>query len=482
MVQAQTDSLVNKLSTVENIDSKTIASLQKEYTAMESKMDKQSAKLLTVMQRKEDKLHAKLVSSVDSLKAKALFADDVKQHYTDLRSGLSRETDKLKQFPLKEYIPGIDSVQTSLDFLLKNPNLPSDKLEQLQSLSTSLKNLQGELQKANDIQAFVREREAALKEQLLNNGFAKQLTGINKDVFYYQQELEGYKSLLNDKEKLKEKLLETIRTLPAFQKFWQKNSYIAALFPMPANFGTPQAAAGLQTRASVQALVNQRMGLPVNPNPSTVNTNGSNPFQQQLGAAQTQLDQLKDKLNKFSNGSGSSAMTMPNFKPNDQKTKPFLQRLEYGFNVQNERSRYTLPTTTDIALTFGYKLSDSKTIGIGASYKLGWGNGFQHMHITSQGVGIRSFVDIKSPINSKGAFLQGLWISGGFEYNYLSSFRSIQELHDNVDVWQRSALLGITKKYKIGKKEGNMQLLYDFLHNWQTPPSTALKFRLGYTF
>jgi hypothetical protein len=328
---------------------------------------------------------------------------------------------------------------------------------------------------------YPRGRESALKEQLLNSGFAKHLTAINKQVFYYQQQLQEYKSLLNDKEKLKEKLLETVRTLPAFQKFWQKNSYLSALFPMPTNYGTSEALAGLQTRASVQAMINQRMGLPANPNAAASNAGGENPFQQQLSAAESQLDQLKNRLNQFSNGNGSGDMTMPDFKPNEEKTKSFLRRLEYGFNIQSETGRYSLPATSDLALMLGYKFSDNKTAGLGVSYKMGWGN-IQHVQISSEGVGLRSYIDIKSPINSKGALLQGLWISGGFEYNYLSSFRSLQELHDNVSVWQHSALFGLTKKYKVGKKEGNMQLLYDFLHNYQTPPSTALKFRLGYTF
>jgi hypothetical protein len=174
-------------------------------------------------------------------------------------------------------------------------------------------------------------------------------------------------------------------------------------------------------------------------------------------------------------------MTMPDFKPNDEKSKSFLKRLEYGFNIQSEPGRYSLRAISDIALTLAYRLSDSKALGIGASYKVGWGS-IQHFQITSEGVGLRSYIDIKSPINSRGAMLQGLWISGGLEYNYLSSFRTLRELHDNVNVWQRSALLGITKKYKIGKKEGNMQLLYDFLHNWQIPTETAFKFRLGYQF
>jgi hypothetical protein len=475
-VHAQNDSTYSKLSSITDISSKTITGLQKQYSGLQSKLAKQSAKLLTKMQRKEGKLQSKL-STIDSTKAQSLFTDDVKQHYQNLQSNLSKATDKLKQFPLKEYIPGIDSVQTSLNFLLKNPNLPTDKLEQLQSLSTKLKDLQGQLQKANDIQTFIREREAALKEQLMNSGLAKQLTGINKQVYYYQVQLAEYKSLLNDKEKLKEKLLETVRTLPVFQKFWQKNSYLAALFPMPANYGTPEALAGLQTRASVQSLVAQRIG--------TGGGTGVNPqqyFQGQVDAAQAQINQLKDKLNKFSNGGGSSDMTMPEFKPNDQKTKSFLQRLEYGFNIQSERGQYGLPATSDLAMTLGYKLSDNKRFGIGASYKMGWGNGLKDIHISSEGIGFRSYLDIKFPTIAGGKVLGGLWLSGGFEYNYLSNFRSIQELHNNVDVWQRSALFGLSKRYKIGKKEGNMQLLYDFLHNQQTPPGTALKFRVGYTF
>ena len=52
----------------------------------------------------------------------------------------------------------------------------------------------------------------------------------------------------------------------------------------------------------------------------TVDQNVS--FQQNLQAAQGQLNQLKDKLNKLgSNGGGD--MDMPDFKPNQQKTKTF---------------------------------------------------------------------------------------------------------------------------------------------------------------
>lgn len=469
ILYGQSDSLVNSISSVTDISSKTISGLQKQYSNQQARLSQKSAKLLSRMQAKEGKLHRKL-QSTDSTKAQEVFTDDVTQRYTQLQTKLADTTRTFNRFPLKEYVPGLDSMQTSLNFLLENPNIPTDKIQQLRSLSTKLKGLEGELQKANDIQAFVREREANLKEQLLNTGLGRQLTGINKQVYYYQAQLSEYKALLNDRQKLKDKFLETVRALPAFQKFWQKNSYLAALFPAPANFGTTQALAGLQTRSGVQTLVAQRIGTG-----GGASMNSQQYFQQQVGAAQAQISQLKDKLSQLGFNSGNSDMTVPDFKPNEQKTKSFLKRLEYGFNLQSEPSQYYLPTTSDLALTLGYKISDTKRLGIGASYKMGWGNGLKDIHISSEGVGLRSYVDVKA----KGS----IWLSGGFEYNYLSSFRNLQELENNIDIWQRSALLGLSKKYKIGKKkEGNMQLLYDFLHSQENPPSQAIKFRVGYIF
>jgi len=127
---------------------------------------------------------------------------------------------------------------------------------------------------------------------------------------------------------------------------------------------------------------------------------------------------------------------------------------------------------SDFGLSVGYKISDNKTLGIGASYKLGLGSGWNHVRLTNQGVGIKSYADIKA----KGSF----WVTGGMEYNYLSEFKTLDQIK-NLDAWQKSALIGITKKIKIGKKQTNIQLLYDFLSAQQVPKPPALKFRIGWT-
>jgi uncharacterized membrane protein len=261
--------------------------------------------------------------------------------------------------------------------------------------------------------------------------------------------------------------LSELRNLPAFQSFWQRNSLLAQLFPATGNIGTTQALAGLQSRALVQQLLTQQVG-------GTVVTTGSNPqqfIQQQMQSAHNQLNTLKDKINQL--GGGNNALIMPDFTPNKQKTKTIWQRFEYGINIQSQKTNYYLPVTSDIAGTIGYKLNDKSTVGVGVAYKMGWGNGINDVRISNQGIGLRSFLDIKI----KGS----IWVTGGYEQNYQSAFTQIPQLQ-NYSAWQTSGLIGITKKMKVGKKASNVQLLWDFLSYRNIPVTQPLKFRIGYNF
>ena len=97
--------------------------------------------------------------------------------------------------------------------------------------------------------------------------------------------------------------------------------------------------------------------------------NGQMPdLEQRLESAQSQLNQYKDKLSKL--GTGGPDVDMPDFKPNDQKTKSFLKRLELGTDFQTTRNNYYFPAVTDLGLSVGYKLGHSNSLGVGASYKL----------------------------------------------------------------------------------------------------------------
>ena len=491
--QDATDAPKEKLSLF-NFNTKAVDAVNKQYTKLQADVEKQSQKMLERMQKKEAKLKKKLYAK-DSIKAAQLFNGDIDQQYANLQNKLSGKLDSSIKHPMQQYIPGLDSLQTSLDFLQSGntnlPSIPADKLEQYKALSGRIQELQGRMQEASDIQNFIRERERSLKAQLQNTGLAKELTSINKEVYYYQQRLSEYKEILNDKNKLKETLLNNVRNLPAFQKFWQRNSFLSQLFPMPQEGADPSAAlAGLQTRAGISAQLTQRFGggAPSGSPGGGGTVSGGGYMQQQMQNAQSQLNELKNKLSEkigsLTGEGANSDMTQPDFSPNNQHTRSFLQRLEYGVNFQSQQGTSFLPATTNITATVGYKLSDTKTFGFGLGYRAGLGNGWKDIRITNEGISIRSFCDFKA----KGS----LWLSGGFEYNYIQSFSSLRSAYNKIDVWQRSALLGLTKKIKItppaigGKSkktsESKIQLLYDFLWNQQEPRGQQLVFRVGWGF
>ncbi|GAC1604154.1 MAG: hypothetical protein NVS3B8_15080 [Chitinophagaceae bacterium] len=452
---------------VNTISDRALHIMDNKYTLLDKMIQKQTEKMLRRMQRKEETLQKKL-QSIDSVKSKALFAN-TQSKYQQLLLQLKTPLDKNIHNPLKEYIPGLDSVQTALQFLQHNNiNLPVDKLQSLQGLGDKIQKAEGSMQKANEIQQYVKEREQQLKTQLENTGLAKQLLSINKEAFYYRQQLTEYKSLLNDPKKLEEKLLSRVRELPVFQDFMKKHSYLGQLFGLPDDYGSAASIIGLQTKSQVQQLLGQRFG-------STVPGAGSNPtqyVQQQIQGAQQQIQQLQNKVSYLGLGNGGSKdIVMPDFRPDKQKTKSFLKRIELGSSFSTSQSTALVPTITDVGITAGYKLNDKSVFGIGGSYKVGLGRGLNHIAISSQGVGFRGFVDLKA----KGS----IWITGGFEYNYLNSFTSVETLY-HLDAWQKSALIGLSKKYKISsKKSGSIQFLYDMLYKQHLPQSQPIIFRMG---
>jgi hypothetical protein len=455
----------DSLSSSSSISQKYLVSVSQKTEKLADNLDKKSRKALAQFQKQEGKIRKKL-SNIDSAKASTLFNNGVDQ-YKALE-------DRLQNGVLsKPYIPSLDTIATSLKFLQQNPELLAKVKEgkvKLEETIGKVKGLQGNLQKADEIKRFLKERRQYLKDQLANVGFAKQLKRLNKQTYYLSQQINEYKSLLKDHKKAERKAIGLLAKTKLFKNFMRKNSQLASLFRLPGNPSDPTSQvnlAGLQSRAQVNSLIQQRI--------NSGGSSGMAQFRQNVDQAQNQLHQLKSKISKL--GGGSSDLEMPEgFKPNNQKTKNFLQRLEFGTNIQSQKVNGFFPTTTDIGLSLGYKLNDKSTLGIGASYKMGWGKDIRHIKISHQGVGMRSYIDWKI----KGSF----WLSGGYEMNYRSEFRDIDVLRD-LNAWQQSGLIGVSKlisvKTKFFKKT-KLQLLWDFMSYKQVPRTRPVLFRIGYQF
>jgi len=367
-----------------------------------------------------------------------------------------------------------DKLTTRLKYLQQQKsNLDSTMVKPVAEANKNMTELNNEEAQTTAVQEFIKQRKKQLMSgtaQYLKNN--KYLANINKEAFYYETTLKNYKEIFSDPTKTEQAVTGMLGKIPAFQKFAQQNSMFASLFgpgSNSVNTADSEALAGLQTKDQIQGIIQQHI--------SAGGPNAQAMISQNIQQAQAQLSQLKDKLNK---AGSSSDVTSPDFKPNMQKTKTFAQRLEYGFNIQFVKSNDYVPTSANMALTAGYKLTDKATLGIGASYNLGMGT-IQHIQFSSQGVGLRSFADWK--------LKKQLSITGGFEMNNNPSLNDIKLPSGitpvSIGTWQQSALIGLTKKLPIKSKyfkATNIQLFYDLLCNQHIPRSQPVIFRVGYSF
>lgn len=427
------------------------------------RLDKASEKALSALQKQESKIHRRLLR-IDSSKARQLFsATDEK--YNNIKQKLQQPQ------AFRGYISSLDTLQSSLKFIQNNPELINHVKSvegQLQDAVTKVKSLEASLESAEQLKAFIKERKDYLKDQVEGLPFAGALKKLNKQAYYYNQQVNEYREMIRDPSKIERKALELLSKTKAFQEFMQKHSQLASLFRMP---GTDDASEislqGLQTRSQIEVLLQERFGS---------GPEAAQLLQQNVQGAQGQLSSLKERVARYGEGavrSGTSDTEMPDFKPNDQKTKSLFKRLEWGSNIQSQRARAFFPVTSDLGLSMGYKLNDKSVVGVGAAYKLGWGSGWNNIRISHQGVGLRSFIDYKL----KGSF----YISGGYEMNYRSLINHVDQLRD-YSAWQSSGLVGISKKYSVSKKlKGSMQLLWDFLSYQQVPRTQAVIWRLSYS-
>jgi hypothetical protein len=439
------------------VSPKLIATLSEKADRFQSQLISGSNRYLNRIAKRERALKRK-IGKKNRDASNEIFGE-VDNTYNKIRSELTDSI--LSRNPFSNVYNGhLDSIASALKFI---KSISSGKVPGSDEALSKYVDLQDELNRINSVQNLLKGREEELRSKLAAFGFTKELEKYKREFYYYRSQINEYKELFENPSKLETKILSVASKFPAFRKFFSQHSQLAQIFRLPdADNSDLTELQGLQTRAQVAQSMEERFGSRSNVS-QTISTG--------VGDANSQLSEVK---NKFNENSSEFPEDMPGFKPNTEKTKSFLKRIELGSNFQSNRSNSFLPTTTDVGLSIGYKINQKSIAGIGASYKLGWGRDIRHIALTHEGAGLRSFIDVRL----KGSF----WITGGGEMNYHSSFKEFEQLK-NYSAWQKSALAGISKKYQLRRKlKGNVQLMYDFLSAKQVPKSQPVIFRLGYNF
>jgi len=456
------------LESLQQIPTKYLAVIDKKATVYTSCITNKTVKTLTKLSRWENKIKT-MLQKVSPATAAQLFASGQTTFTTLLQQVQQGEAMALTY--RAQYNKYTDDVTTSLKYITQQKEqLDSSILKKAAASHKKMKELASEEDKSEALQQFIKERKKQLVSQAISHiGPSKYLVKMNKEAFYYAETLKNYKEIFSDSKKAEETVKGILNKIPAFKQFMERNSILSQ--ENQVDLLSTANVTGLQTRGGVQNLILQRI--------SAGGPNAQQVIRQNLIAGQDEISKMKDKLNSLISGNGGktggSEASELEFTPNMQKTKTFFQRLEYGFNLQFNRSNDLIPAGINCSVTAGYKITDRSLVGVGLSYVAGFGN-IQRVQISHQGIGLRSF------INSK--LKKEFYITGGYEWNFNPAITEIRTPNrEAYKKWSTAALLGITKKLSIKTKlvKGTtLQFLYDFLHNQHLPVSQPFVFRVGY--
>jgi hypothetical protein len=471
---AQDSSRLTALQQDPQMEEKYLTMVDSKTATFNRNVDKYSTKALGQLMSQEKTMQSK-VAKTDSASAKKLFTyaiDTLKKFQTAITNRVTKIDVAANKYLSGGYIPYLDTLKGSLAFLNKasTASASQDALQnKLANSQRSLLTLESKLACIEKINEYLKKRQLVLENQITRFPFlSKNLQNVKKQAYYYKAQISQYKAMLQQPAKIEQLAISTLEKTSMFKSFMQKNSELSKIFgsALPGTGPANDSALikGIPSRATIQQLIQGKMGGASGGNPAQL-------IQQQIGKAKSYMDKLKNKMDQFGGGANGSAM---GFTPNSQKSLPLKNRLTYGANVQFESSNYLLPAACDLGLQIGYKLNGKASVGVGASYKLGMGTGWNNIQFSSQGEGLCSFLKWKL----KGNFD----LQGEADWNYVAQINNIRQ-SEVINAWQRSALLGVSKNYKITKKlNGDMQFLYDFLWSQHKPNTQPIIFRVGYHF
>ncbi|HVZ96643.1 MAG TPA: hypothetical protein VG847_07195, partial [Chitinophagaceae bacterium] len=233
---------------ITDFPNKLFSVIDKKTKKLDEELDRQTEKYVRKLEKQEKRLKARLYKA-DSSKAAQLFAGDPEAQYEKLIQKIKNEGSSDVHSMGAEYLPYADSLNVSLAFLNKNYQLlgnskmvPAD----IENTLAQVKQLQAKLLDADAIKAYIQQRKEQIKQYLSGEatmppGTTGFLSNYNKQLYYYGQEIREYREMFNDPDKMLKKALEVLNKIPAFADFMKRNSFLAGLFTIPGNYGSPDA-------------------------------------------------------------------------------------------------------------------------------------------------------------------------------------------------------------------------------------------------
>lgn len=244
---SQDNSAVASPDKITHFPSNFLNTINSRTSDLDKLLTNQTERYLARMSKQEERLKKKL-SRFDTTATKNIFSSDIRQQYIAKLQRLKSDTGVAvgRRTPTGDYFSYVDSLHTSLLFLKKYPGLldgSKDKAADIQSSLNKLQGVQAKLQNADQLSQFMQQRQQQIRTSLsrythLPAGITNVFNGYKKQMAYYGQQVQQYKEILNDPDKMMKTALQYLNKVPAFTSFMSKNSLLASLFNLPGGSST----------------------------------------------------------------------------------------------------------------------------------------------------------------------------------------------------------------------------------------------------
>jgi hypothetical protein len=483
-------------------DTNSFTLTSKECAAFTKRAAQKCTRLTQKIKKTTDKSLAKYVGLEDKL-LQRICAFDERHAESLMRNSLygfrrlDGQIQRTSGDDLNHHVSELDSLEIVTSYLEKEEGITNElNNEKSKDCQCSGKNdlkkaqadLKKELKRAETVREYIRERNVYLhKLGVEYPELNALLPSIEKLDFYLGAQTKEYLSLFADRSRPEKLLFSALSKVTGFSDFANQlgaRETIASAAMQSGGQTMSEAMAQFEAAASANGLDPQSLL-----NPAQVIKGKTTDLKDQIKNGKGELANSGEELNDALNGGSATVDSLKTsmkkeveegkkeWKRNPLKSKRFVDRIVYNFNLQASPRTTLFPTAGIFSSQAAYQLTTKMNIGLGCSYVLSFHKptigleGNRTAMLQSGGYNLRSYFDWN--------FHRRIFFQTNYELNYRTPTRSVEFVNPFQSPSLRpSVLAGLKLKTPTSKRtQKTVEILYDFMHDQNGQP--ALVVRMG---
>ncbi len=364
------------------------------------------------------------------------------------------------------YFAYFDTLKNSIRYL--NSNADSNQFysprfrKKLRKAEKEITRAEKNIIESNSDNAFIRQRKIILKNALQKYPeLDDELLSFKKGAYYNLATFDELKQTFKDPTSIENNATKFLLADFYYRNFITANSDLSSFAKSFPKSGGSVAFSSMQTTIQTGDLM-QHSIKNLGPDAKHILESNMAEMHSSLSKAKTQFSSLENLAD------------LPEFKINPLKTKPFFERVKFGFDLHFSPGTLFVPVSGEFGVHAGYQISQRTIAGGTSFYRVGFGDGVRNIVWSHEGLSYGTYAEH----NLKRIIFA--YITFERKYYYDVSYRN-----ESLDksTWKNSLMAGFKLKTQNKKKRSYcVSLLYDFMHELQIPFTPALTYRVGWEF